>query len=127
MSARGSDDVFWSYDPDHDKGWQGPFAERFLYYGAGGMLDPKNYTIEPWVLGGGSLTKAPTMAGFARGFLISQAFAFAGVGLVGAIFDPLEQFEGGLDDHGFPSLIDANDWRMDAVSQMSRNWDRMFD
>ena len=62
------------------------------------MLDPKNYTIEPWILGGGTIKplKPPTLAGFARGFLLSQTIAFAGVGLVGAIFDPLDVNEGGL-------------------------------
>lgn len=95
-AAENPQDLAWAlrtFSPVH-----GSFQERFLLYGAGGMLDPKNYTAEPWALsGGGSIRfwqwdKARWRA-FGRGFQTSQTFAFFGVGLLGAVFDPL-----GLDD-----------------------------
>ena len=78
--------------------------ERFLYYGTGGLLDPKNYTLEPWVFSGrGSIAfwrwDAARWAAFGEGMLISQSVAFVGVGILGAIFDPLGKFEGeGMDE-----------------------------
>lgn len=116
-----------------DRGWLTNFNERFLYYGTGGLLDPKNYTIEPWILGGGTVgfTKTawsrPTLLGFGRGFLLSQTLAFVGVGVIGAVWDPLEQFPNeGLDEAGVPSLIDAGNWTQRRADTMNRNWNRMM-
>jgi len=116
-----------------NRGWLRNFNERFVYYGTGGLLDPKNYTVEPWLLGGGSVGfhrsqwARPTLAGFGRGFLLSQTIAFVGVGVVGAVWDPLETFEGeGLDERGVPTFIDAQHWLERRAEQMNRNWEEMF-
>jgi len=116
-----------------DRGWLTNFNERFAYYGTGGLYDPKNYTIEPWLLGGGtvgwsrSAWTAPSAAGFGRGFVLSQAIAVFGVGLIGAVWDPLEKFEGeGLDDTiGLPTLIDAAVVVETVTSRWNRNWHTM--
>jgi hypothetical protein len=84
----------------------GPFQaqERFLFYGTGGLLDPKNYTLEPYALSGGGSAKfwawdKARWASFGKGFLQSQAIAFFGVGVIGAIFDPLgRDDDAGLDE-----------------------------
>jgi len=86
--------------------------ERFLYYGTGGLMDPKNYTLEPWALSGGGSAKfwrwdRARWGAFGRGFISSQALAFLGFGLVLSIWDPL----GRDDDAGIDELIgDIFDW-----------------
>jgi len=117
-----------------NRGWLTNFNERFLYYGTWGLWDPKNYTIEPWFLGGGTIGwsksawSKPTLAGFGRGLLLSQTIAFVGVGFVGGVWDPLEQFpDEGLDDTlGLPTLIDAGNWTQRRADTMNRNWNRMM-
>lgn len=117
MSFQQEEHVPW-YFVDHED-----FSDRFFYYGTGGLYDPKNYTIEPWLLGGGrvglsrSAWRAPTLSGFARGFLLSQSVAFIGLGLVGAILDPLDRGEGGLDEH----IGSVYDW-VDAGNQATNWW-----
>jgi len=107
----------------------GPFhlQERFLYYGVGGLLDPKNYTLEPYLLSGGGSAAFWTWdksrwGAFGRGFMQSQAIAFFGVGLLGAIFDPL----GRDDDAGIDEIIgDVYDWRDTyelKSGQHNRDW-----
>ncbi len=130
MSAVESDDWRYFGVPDHWKehGWQGTFAERFLYYGTGGLMDPKNYTLEPWALsGGGSAAfwkwNKTRWAAFGKGVLTSQSVAFAGMGMVGAIFDPLGYNEGGLDE----LIGDVYDWKSafdDTATgrSVSRTW-----
>ena len=80
----------------HDYGWQGNFARRFMYYGTGGLIDPKNYTVEPWALsGGGSAAfwrwNRQRWKAFGKGVLKSQSLAFVGMGVVGAIWNPLDR------------------------------------
>ena len=115
-----------------DRGWLTNFNERFAYYGTGGLYDPKNYTVEPWLLGGGtvgwtrSAWSRPTLAGFGRGFLLSQSLAFFGVGVIGAVWDPLEKFEGeGLDEYGVPTLIDLHSAAVTAGHNLQAGWDRI--
>ena len=82
------------------------FADRFVAYGSGGLLDPK-MPIEAYAFGRGSTAGITTLAGWralgVRGFLVgagtSMAVAVVGAGLVGAVFDPLEYNEGGLDEY----------------------------
>ena len=98
------------------------FSERFFYYGTGGLLDPKNYTVEPFYLsGGGSLAfwkwNRSRWAAFGRGVAISQTAAFIGVGLLGAIFDPLDKNEGGLDEH----IGSVYDW-VESGNQATQWW-----
>ncbi len=133
MSAPVESDLPWFIPHSDDgDGWQTDFADRFLYYGTGGLYDPKNYTIEPWLLGGGTVgtTRAawtrPTLAGFGRGLILSQAIAFVGFGLVGAVFDPLDRNEGGLDEH-IGSLHDTKR-NIDSFIDWWNNlpWHRMY-
>lgn len=80
------------------------FQQRFLYYGTGGLYDPKNYTLEPYLLSGAGDARfwrwdKARWAGFGRGFIQSQLIAFGAFGLIGAIWDPLGRDEGaGLDE-----------------------------
>lgn len=118
-----------------DRGWLANFNERFIRYGTGGLWDPKNYTVEPWLLGGGTIgwTRAawsrPTLAGFGHGLLLSQTIAFLGVGTIGAVWDPLEWYpDQGLDDDlGVPTLIDAANVATSIAQQWNRNWHTMVD
>jgi hypothetical protein len=99
----------------------GPFhmQERFLYYGTGGLMDPKNYTLEPWVLSGRGSAAFWTWdktrwSAFGRGFAQSQAIAFFGIGLLGAIFDPL----GRDDDAGLDEIWgDIYDWGLPVIPE----------
>ena len=82
------------------------FNQRFLFYGSGGLLDPK-MPAEAYAFGRGSTAGIFTAAGwrslgirgFAYGAASSISFAVLGAGLIGAVFDPLEYNEGGLDDY----------------------------
>jgi hypothetical protein len=108
----------------------GPFhaQERFLFYGTGGLMDPKNYTVEPYVLSGSGSAAFWTWdkarwASFGKGFLRSQSIAFFGVGVIGAIFDPL----GRDDDAGLDEVWgDIFDWGvprdMDSASRSLSTW-----
>ena len=100
----------YTHDWYHDEGdWHGNFRDRFLYYGTGGLLDPK-MPVEAYVFGRGSTQGITTRAGWSslgfRGFALgasaSLSLAVLGAGFVGAIFDPLSYNEGGVDDFIYP-------------------------
>lgn len=86
--------------------------DTFATYGAGGMVDPKNYTLEPYVISGRGTTAFWTWnrarwGAFGMGFLASQAFALLGVGTIGMIFDPF----GISEDSGMDEIWgDVFDW-----------------
>lgn len=123
--------IYLSFEQESPRPWyhvrHDDFYDRFAYYGTGGLYDPKNYTIEPWLLGGGTVGvtrgawSRPTLYGFGRGFLLSQGFAFLGVGLIGAIFDPLDHNEGGLDEY-IGSLHDTKENIESGLSWWDRQW-----
>lgn len=77
----------------------------FLYYGSLGLVDPK-MPLEAYVLGGGKPTDIRTLSGwrnlgvrgFARGAASSIGMATVGTGLLGLVFDPMDKWEGGLDE-----------------------------
>ncbi len=85
------------------------FAERFVYYGSGGLLDPK-MPVEAYYLRTGSFRGITTRAGWAalgvRGFAIGAGYSMAGavvaLGIAGAIIDPFDVNEGGLDTYWRP-------------------------
>ena len=87
------------------------FAERFSYYGSAGLLDPK-MPLEAYALRTGSLSGITTRAGwsalglrgFAIGASISMAGAVVGLGFAGAILDPFDVNEGGLDEFYRPPI-----------------------
>jgi hypothetical protein len=86
-------------------------------------MDPKNYTLEPYVLSGGGDARfwrwdKARWSSFGKGFVKSQSIAFLGVGIFGAIFDPLGKDEGaGMDE----IWGDIYDWEVDKLPQ---NWVR---
>ena len=85
MSFRSDGGHFTVPDHWHEKGWQGSFVNRFMYYGTGGLMDPKNYTVAPWSLSGGGSAAfwkwdKTRWGAFGRGVLQSQLVAFAGMG-----------------------------------------------
>ena len=96
----------WS-NQDHE--WFPNFAERFAYYGSGGLFDPK-MPAEAYLYRTGSLRGITTRAGWAalgvRGFAIgaglSLAGAIVGLGFAGAVLDPFNVNEGGLDEYYRP-------------------------
>ena len=130
MSAR-NDGSYWTV-PDHweSRGWQGNFGRRFMYYGTGGLIDPKNYTVEPWALSGGGSAAfwrwdRARWGAFGRGVLKSQSIAFVGMGVVGAVWDPLDYNEGGLDEHigSLPEWRDSADAGLKSFSKTyQRKW-----
>ncbi len=87
------------------------FGERFAYYGSAGLLDPK-MPVEAYVLRTGSTRGILTRAGWAavglRGFAIgaglSMGMAVVGLGIAGAVFDPFDVNEGGLDEYYRPVM-----------------------
>ncbi len=102
--------------------------QRFATYGSGGLLDPKNYTIEPYAYSGGGSAAfwrwdRARWGTFGMGFIASQAVAFLGVGLIGMIFDPLgidddagmDEIWGDVFDWGVPRhpIDDASSWYED--------------
>ncbi len=98
---------FYYVEPTESQRLRGNrFNSRFIHYGAAGLLDPK-MPVEAYVFGTGSTAGIFTLSGwrslgirgFAAGAASSVGMAVLGAGLIGAIFDPLEYNEGGLDDH----------------------------
>ncbi len=98
---------FYYVEPTESQRLRGNrFVDRFVAYGSGGLLDPK-MPAEAYAFGRGSTAGIFTLAGWralgVRGFLVgagtSMAMASIGTGLVGAIFDPFEYNEGGLDEY----------------------------
>ncbi len=131
MSAPDSSPGVWTVPEHwHESGWQGNFVDRFMYYGTGGLIDPKNYTVEPWAISGGGSAAfwrwdRHRWAAFGKGVLLSQSIAFVGMGVVGAIWDPLDYTDGGLDEHigSLPEWRDASQSGIDSFLElMSNRW-----